>query len=655
MKITAKVSLICSLVLIFIVATLTINATYSVEKAMKQVEESDIDFVLNGVENSLQSQFDLLTIGTIPIVENEQIIEAFAARDRNRLAQLTLPIMEQLNEQGIRQFHFHLPDATSFFRVQSPEEYGDDLSSFRHTVVEANEQQTLVSGLEGGVSGAGFRYVVPLSYNNEHVGTVELGMGITEDLLAQYKEDYNGEWTLFGVENEDPQFMISTTTEKETVINASQMTQLLKTESVSFINEETLVIAIPLTDYSGEVKWFLQSEIDFSAMIAQEKQSVYMLLLIGGIMAVIGLAILFIFLRKLLKPLRTITSNVEKIADGDLTLQQEISTKKDEIALLSNSFSTMTNNLKTLITNIQEKSSELTENTNTITTSIQESEVGTRAITNSIMQINSHAQQTADACTETTRAMNEMTQDILRVAEDTSQIAQSATIMNTMTAQGNEAVANTVNQMELIEQRSEHFSQIINELNSDSNEIGSIMQMITGIAEQTNLLALNAAIEAARAGEAGKGFAVVAEEIRKLADQTTNSATKVHDLIFEIQTKTEEAVESMATNNIEVREGTELIHQVGNMFATIQTSVDTLTNQIDDLLTLSKEMSASSEQVSASVQEIYSTATRSAEASTEVAAVTEQQLAMVEAIGQATQMLKEMSHELNESTRRFKI
>ena len=655
MKITAKVSLVCSLVLIFIVATLTINGAYSVEKALKQVEENDMEFVLNGVENSLQSQFDLLTIGTIPIVENEQIIEAFAARDRERLAQLTLPTMEQLNSQGIRQFHFHLPDATSFFRVQSPEEYGDDLSSFRHTVVEANEQQTLVSGLEGGVSGAGFRYVVPLSYNNEHVGTVELGMGITEDLLAQYKEDYDGEWTLYGVENEKPQFMISTTTEKETVLNASQMAQILKTESINFINDETLVIAIPLTDYSGEVKWFLQSEIDYSAMIAQEKQSVYILLLIGVIIAVIGLAILFIFLRKLLKPLSTITSNVEKIADGDLTLQQETSTKKDEIALLSNSFNTMTNNLKMLITNIQEKSSKLTESTNTITTSIQESEVGTRSIANSIMQINSHSQQAADACAETARAMNEMTEGIVRVAEDTSQIAQSATLMNTMTAQGNEAVVNTVNQMELIEQRSEHFSQIINELNSDSNEIGSIMQMITDIAEQTNLLALNAAIESARAGEAGKGFAVVADEIRKLADQTTNSATKVHDLIFEIQTKTETAVQSMAANNTEVREGTALIHQVGNTFANIQTSVDTLTNQIDDLLALSEEMSASCEQVSASVQEISSTAIHSAEASNEVAAVTEQQLAIIEEVGHATQTLKEMSHELNESTRRFKI
>ena len=461
MKITAKVSLVCSLVLIFIVSTLIINTGYSVEKVTKQVEESDIEFVLSGVEKSLQSQFDLLAIGTIPTVENEQIIEAFATRDRGRLSQLTLPIMEQLNNQGIRQFHFHLPDATSFFRVQSPEEYGDDLSSFRHTVVKANEQQTLVSGLEGGVSGAGFRYVVPLSYNNEHIGTVELGMGITEDLLAQYQEDYSGEWTLYGIENEKTQFMIGTTTEKEDVLNASQMAQILKAESINFINEETLVIAIPLTDYSGEVKWFLQTAIDYSSMIAQEKQSVYTLLFIGVIIAVIGLAILFIFLHKLLKPLSTITSNVEKIADGDLTLQQEVSTKNDEVALLSSSFNTMTNNLKTLITNIQEKSNKLTASTNTITMSIKESEVGTRAIADSIMQINSHAQQAADACTETARAMNEMTQGIVRVAEDTSQIAQSATMMNTMTAQGNEAVANTVNQMELIEQRSEHSAKLL--------------------------------------------------------------------------------------------------------------------------------------------------------------------------------------------------
>lgn len=655
MKITAKVSLVSSIVLIFIVATLTINAAYNVEKAMKQVEESDLEFILKGVENSLQSQFDLLTIGTIPIVENEQIIEAFAARDRERLAQLTLPTMEQLNSQGIRQFHFHLPNATSFFRVQSPEEYGDDLSSFRHTVVEANKHQTLISGLEGGVSGAGFRYVVPLSYNNEHIGTVELGMGITENLLTQYQEDYSGEWTLYGVENEKPQFMIGTTTEKESVINASQIAQLLNAQSINFIDNETLVIAIPLTDYSGEVKWFLQSEIDYSAMITHEKQSVYVLLLIGSGIAVIGLVILFIFLRKLLKPLSTITSNVEKIADGDLTIRHEVSTKKDEIALLSNSFNTMTDNLKAVITNIQEKSSKLTESTNTINTSIHESEVGTRAIANSIMKINNHAQQAADVCTETAHAINEMTQGIVRVAEDTSQIAQSATMINTMTSQGNKAVANTVNQMELIEQRSEHFSQIINELNANSNEIGSIMQMITDIAEQTNLLALNAAIEAARAGEAGKGFAVVADEIRKLADQTTNSATKVHNLIFDIQTKTETAVQSMAANNTEVREGTSLIHQVGDTFATIQTSVNTLTNQIDDLLALSEEMSANSEQVSASVQEISSTAIRSAEASNEVATVTEQQLAMVEEVGQATRILKEMSDELNESTRRFKI
>ena len=201
---------------------------------------------------------------------------------------------------------------------------------------------------------------------------------------------------------------------------------------------------------------------------------------------------------------------------------------------------------------------------------------------------------------------------------------------------GTEAVEASVAQIISVEKIVNDSALTVDKLGKRSQEIGQIVESISGIAEQTNLLALNAAIEAARAGEHGRGFAVVSEEVRKLAEESGEASQKIAALIGEIQAETTNAVDSMQKGNAAVRAGTESVERLRDTFDSIKEAsskveteaknmvrelkaVETATFKIRDCndktlekgLGISKEMesvSAAAEQQSASSEEISSAA-----------------------------------------------
>ena len=201
---------------------------------------------------------------------------------------------------------------------------------------------------------------------------------------------------------------------------------------------------------------------------------------------------------------------------------------------------------------------------------------------------------------------------------------------------GTEAVEAAVNQIISVERIVNDSALTVDKLGKRSQEIGQIVESISGIAEQTNLLALNAAIEAARAGEHGRGFAVVSEEVRKLAEESQEASQKIATLIGEIQAETTSAVDSMQKGNAAVRAGTESVERLRSTFDSIKEAsikveteaknmvrelkaVESATFKIRDCndktlekgLSVSKEMesvSAAAQQQSASSEEISSAA-----------------------------------------------
>lgn len=381
-------------------------------------------------------------------------------------------------------------------------------------------------------------------------------------------------------------------------------------------------------------------------------------LLISIVIAtIIGFVIAFTFARNMTKPMHETVHVLQRMAQGDFSneFSKDSLNRNDETGKMSVAISEMQHSVKQIIGTVLTSSNQVASSSQQLLASAGETKQASQEVSNSIQEVAEGAELQVKNTQETSQVMEEMAVAIQKVAETASYITDSSREMSTKAGIGGKSVTGAVTQMERIQEETEETTAIIETLKHDSSEIGKFIHLITDISEQTNLLALNAAIEAARAGEAGKGFAVVADEIRKLADQTRNSATTVYDLVVNIQDNTTKAVTSINEGKDEVNKGIVVIGEVGKMFEEIFASVNNVAGQIEDLSAVAEEMSASSEEVTASVAEMAGTSKNASSSAEEVAASSQQQLAAIEEVAHASNELRKMADELQEACDRFKI
>lgn len=392
------------------------------------------------------------------------------------------------------------------------------------------------------------------------------------------------------------------------------------------------------------------------AATAKEIQAIKFQMIILGIFAVVTSLIIAMVMGSLIsRPIKGMAKTAKKIADGDLTAEQIHIKNRDEVGDLAIAFNQMAVNLKDLITNVRHNTIQVSGSAAELTASAEQTIQATEQITSSIQEVAGGSEAQGKNATESSAAMKTMTKGIQQLATTTAAVSELAIETNTEANKGNESLHRVITQMDTINSAVLESANVVKNLGNHSFEIGNIIGLITDIAEQTNLLALNAAIEAARAGDHGRGFAVVAEEVKKLADQSKQSAEQIASLISEIQQDTNRAVAVMETGTQEVQVGMQVVKVAEEGFSTIVKLIEQVSQQIQEATTVSEEMSASAEQIYASFDEIATIAQMSSSNLQNVASASEEQLATIEEVAASAATLSNMAEELQTQVSRFKV
>ena len=241
------------------------------------------------------------------------------------------------------------------------------------------------------------------------------------------------------------------------------------------------------------------------------------------------------------------------------------------------------------------------------------------------------------------------------IREETGKVASNSVVAAQHAEAGANAIETSVKQIRDVENTVRASAEIVDKLGERSQEIGTIVDTISGIAGQTNLLALNAAIEAARAGEHGRGFAVVAEEVRKLAEQSQEAAQQIATLIGEIQTDTTNAVASMQEGRNAVVEGAHSVENLRTVFDQIRAAVQEVSENANRMSVSVGGVASEADGITGEMQDIAGQGDKVANEMQSVSAATEEQSASSQEIAAASDALAKLAQEQQLAIRQFKF
>ncbi|WP_439096842.1 methyl-accepting chemotaxis protein [Bacillus massiliigorillae] len=315
----------------------------------------------------------------------------------------------------------------------------------------------------------------------------------------------------------------------------------------------------------------------------------------------------------------------------------------------------MQRSLHDIIKETATASESVSSHSEELTQSSYDVEQVSNQISDTISELSKGSEIQASNAIDVSHMLTDYVTKISQANKEGQVVSQTSTHILTLTDNGMNLMRKSVQQMNEIDHIVKDAVDKVKELEIQSQEIGTLVQVIKEISEQTNLLALNAAIEAARAGESGKGFAVVADEVKKLAEQVSHSVVNITNIVENIQTESKTVVETLENGYKVVDDGTKQMTVTGQTFETITQSVADMNQNIHHITEGLEYITSNSQKINYAVGDIASVSQQSVASIQQVLSSAQQSNSSMEEISHNSNELAELAEKLNQKVARFKL
>ena len=518
-----------------------IIATYNAIQIVHNQERlfiKDEEKTINKLQTEMEELAKQYLTTAITISEQRITKEALRTKNRDLLIPYAQKLLKDINTYSPEplKIHYHQLLGVSFLRVWKPQKWGDDLRSFRHTVVKVQKTGRPIAGIEAGRAGLAIRGVAPVIDDDGTVlGSVEVFSSINayankkarpgmKDIAILRKELVKTFEDKGDMDLGDYRLIFSTQDELFKPVLNQDLLRKLENSVVHLKKGNILFIGAPILDFSGKVTGIWLSALNLSSFSKAQNDIILKNIIYATLLALIAAILLFIHNRKtVIEPLRACLVAVDNVAEGNLNVEVKVK-NKDEIGRLAHNINHMISNLRELVRKINKGTSK-----------IEETEAEILDSSENLLNASQDAENKINLLVESSKGNQERITQLASANEEITTTVQNVS----------QNVGETVNMLQQVTDQVEHTIGIIGQLNQHFNKIEEVVTFISQIADQTNLLALNATIEAARAGEAGKGFAVVANEVKELARQTAEATEKIVQTIQDLHHLVEGSVEAV--------------------------------------------------------------------------------------------------------------
>ncbi len=384
-------------------------------------------------------------------------------------------------------------------------------------------------------------------------------------------------------------------------------------------------------------------------------------IIMACISLLVGIVASYLFSRRLARPLQLLTNHVQKVAEGDLTLQMKV-TSKDEVGTLTTHLNDMVEQMNDMVEQMNEMVSKIKNSVSTVQQSTHNLHYLTSETVAASREVSGAMDDVSGGASTLANSVDEVSAQLENMAQSMEEMNSSVGEIKGVTGKAEEASKQGLNTMRnLVRTRGQSSSIVVHteeasgKLEQRVGSIQNVVELIKGISDQTNLLALNASIEAARAGEQGKGFAVVAEEVRKLAEQSKEATGEIATMIGDVQLEVKRVVEVVSKLKDIADIQNKVTTEAETEFRTIMSVVSTISASVEKIVAEVQNIGHEQEEITEVMQTIASTSQESAAVSEEVNAATESQVNHLEKVAHTMESLTENMQDLERLVEQFKV